>query len=134
MHLHTGVDIIEIERIQCALDRYAGRFLARVYTERESARYGTRLPELAVRFAGKEAVSKVLGTGFAGISWRDIEILGDHRGKPTVSLAGRALERAAQIGLEHIEISLSHSREYAVAFAIGYAGDWSDASSGASAS
>lgn len=120
MQLSTGVDIIEIERVQRALDRHSERFLRRVYTERERARYGARISELAVRFAGKEAVSKVLGTGFAGIAWRDIEILNDRLGKPTVTLSGRALERAEKIGIQHIEISLSHSREYAVAFAVGY--------------
>jgi holo-[acyl-carrier protein] synthase len=120
MSLSAGVDIIEIARIREALEHHAGRFLRRVYTDGEQARYGERIPELAVRFAGKEAVSKVLGTGFTGISWRDIEILNDARGKPTVTLSGRARERATELGLSHIEISLSHSREYAVAFAIGY--------------
>ena len=128
MQLSAGVDIIEIERIQHALDRHAGRFLHRVYTAGERTKYGDRVPELAVRFAGKEAVSKVLGTGFAGISWREIEILNDPRGKPTVTLAGRAQARATELGISHIEISLSHSREYAVAFAIGYRADVNAAS------
>ena len=120
MALSAGVDIIEIERVREVLDRHGERCLRRVYTDSERARYGNRTPELAVRFAGKEAVSKVLGTGFAGISWREIEILSDARGKPTVALAGRARERADELGISDIEISLSHSREYAVAFAIGY--------------
>jgi len=120
MQLSAGVDIIEIERIQQALERHARRFLRRVYTAGERSKYGDRVPELAVRFAGKEAVSKVLGTGFAGIAWREIEILNDSRGKPVVSLSGRAQARAIELGIQHIEISLSHSREYAVAFAIGY--------------
>jgi len=120
MQLHAGVDIVEIERIRRALDSHAGRFLERVFTDQEIALYRASLPELAVRFAGKEAVSKVLGTGFVGLSWRDIEILNDGRGKPHVRLTGRAGERSAQLGLQRIEISLSHSRDYAVAFAVGY--------------
>lgn len=120
MQLSTGVDIIEIKRIQRTLDRHPERFLQRVYTEEERSRYGAHVQELAVRFAGKEAVSKVLGTGFTGISWREIEILSDHRGKPTVTLSGRALHRARKLGIQHIEVSLSHCHEYAVAFAIGY--------------
>ena len=128
MQLSAGVDIIEIARVQQVLERHAGRFLRRVYTDGEQSRYGKKVPELAVRFAGKEAVSKVLGTGFAGISWRDIEILNDARGKPTVTLSGRAEARAVELGIAHIEISLSHSHDYAVAFAIGYGVDSSSAS------
>ena len=120
MSFSVGVDIIEIERVQQAVERYAQRFLQRIYTERELALCKGRPPELAARFAGKEAVSKVLGTGFAGISWREIEILSDALGKPTVRLAGRALRRAEQLGIHRVEISLSHSRDYALAFAIGH--------------
>lgn len=120
MSLHAGVDIIEIERIQHALDRRPSRFLARIFTDREILRYAGRIPELAARFAGKEAISKVLGTGIAGVSWREIEILNDPLGKPCVTLSGRAAQRASELGIREIEISLSHSQEYAVAFAIGY--------------
>ena len=116
--MRAGVDIIEIERIQRILDRYGERFLQRVYTESEAARYGRYAPELAARFAGKEAVSKALGTGFAGVAPREIEILSDPRGKPVVHLWGRAQARAQELGLGQIEISLSHSQEYAVAFVI----------------
>jgi holo-[acyl-carrier protein] synthase len=116
--LRAGVDIIEIERIRHMLDRYGQRFLQRVYTADEAARYGRHAPELAARFAGKEAVSKALGTGFAGVAPREIEILSDPRGKPVVHLWGRAQARARELGLEQIEISLSHSEEYAVAFVI----------------
>ena len=120
MLLRVGVDIIEIERIRAALERFPERFPRRIYTELEYARYGDKAPELAARFAGKEAVSKVLGTGFAGVSWREIEILSDGRGRPLVTLSGRAQRRAEELGIRHIEISLSHSNENAVAFAIGH--------------
>ncbi len=74
---------------------------------------------LAVRFAGKEAVMKTLGTGAKGVGWREIEILADDRGKPLIYLYGRAHDRAVELGLKDIAISLSHSREYAVASAMG---------------
>jgi len=114
--LSVGVDIIEIERIQRAIARWKGRFLQRVYTESELALCKGRAPELAVRFAGKEAISKALGTGLFGVSWREMEILADLRGKPLVYLHERAAQRAAALGLTEFAISLSHSRDYAVAF------------------
>jgi len=114
--LSVGVDLIEIERIGRALARWDGRFLQRVYTEAEVALCRGRVPELAVRFAGKEAISKALGTGLVGVSWREMEILADPRGKPLVQLYGRAAQRAARLGLTEFAISLSHSRDYAVAF------------------
>jgi holo-[acyl-carrier protein] synthase len=112
----VGVDIIEIERIEAALRRHGQRFLRRVYTSREQAYCRGRVPELAVRFAAKEAVSKALGTGMRGIAWREMEILGDERGKPLVHLHGRAKARAEELGLSEFAISLSHSQDYAVAF------------------
>jgi holo-[acyl-carrier protein] synthase len=114
--LSVGVDIIEIERIGRAISRWDGRFLQRVYTGAELALCRGRVPELAVRFAGKEAISKALGTGLFGVSWREMEILADVRGKPLVYLYGRAAQRAAVLGLTEFAISLSHSRDNAVAF------------------
>jgi holo-[acyl-carrier protein] synthase len=112
----VGVDIIEIERIEVVLRRHGERFLQRVYTPKEQAYCRGRVPELAVRFAAKEAVSKALGTGLRGIAWKEMEILGDERGKPLVHLHGRARARAEELGLFEFAVSLSHSREYAVAF------------------
>jgi holo-[acyl-carrier protein] synthase len=123
MTLSTGVDIIELDRIQRALERYGDRFLARIYTPEEIARYGKRLPELAARFAAKEAVSKALGVGINhmsahGIGWRDVEVLPDPLGKPEVHLTGRARQLAQEQGLRQWAISLSHGRDYAVAFVV----------------
>lgn len=118
MHL-LGVDIIEIERIERAVDRWGQRFLDRVYTAAELEVCLNRAPELAVRFAGKEAVMKALGTGRKGVSWRDIEILRNKRNAPLVYLHGRARTRARKLGMAEIAISLSHSRDYAVASVIG---------------
>lgn len=118
MH-HVGVDIIEISRIRGTIDRWGQRFLERIYTKAELELCRNRAPELAVRFAGKEAVMKALGTGRKGVSWRDIEILSNRRNAPLVFLHGRARARARRLGMDDIAISLSHSREYAVASAIG---------------
>jgi len=115
----VGVDIVEVERIARAIRRWDGRFLQRVYTGAELTLCANRVPELAVRFAGKEAISKALGTGLMGVSWREMEILADRRGKPLVFLHGRAAARASHLGLGAFEISLSHTRELAVAFVVG---------------
>ncbi len=119
----VGVDIIEIERVQQALARFGARFLGRVYTTLEVAFCRGRVSELAARFAAKEAVMKALGTGTRGVAWREIEVLPNHRGKPLVYLHGRARERAERIGLAELDISLSHSRDYAVAFVVGRSRD-----------
>jgi holo-[acyl-carrier protein] synthase len=115
----VGVDIIEIERIQWIVDRWGQRFLHRIYTEAELDLCRNRVPELAARFAGKEAVMKALGTGRRGLSWRDIEILPNRRRAPLVFLHGRARRRARKLGIGELAISLSHSRDYAVASVVG---------------
>ena len=116
--LSVGVDIIEVKRIARAVERWGPRFLRHVYTEAEVARCRGRVPELAVRFAGKEAISKALGTGIKGISWTEMEILSDRRGKPMVTLYGKALARAEALGLGEWAISLSHSDDQALAFVV----------------
>jgi holo-[acyl-carrier protein] synthase len=114
----VGVDIIEIERVAAVIERWGEKFLGRVYTELELRYCRGRVPELAVRFAGKEAITKALGTGILGLAWQEMEILPDPLGKPLVTLHGRAHKRAEDIGLAHFAISLSHSREYAVAMVV----------------
>ena len=113
--VEVGVDAIEIARIAAALERFGQRFLNRIYTERERDRYGTRPAELAARFAAKEAVMKVLGTGVRGIRWRDIETLPNRRGKPIVQLHETAANRARELGFRHVAISLTHSRTDSIA-------------------
>jgi holo-[acyl-carrier protein] synthase len=119
--LTTGVDLIEIDRVKRVLARHGDRFLERVFTQTEVLYCRGRPSELAARFAAKEAVSKALGVGMRmmsrdGIDWRDAEIAGDVRGKPLIRLHGRAAERAKELGLTEWAVSLSHTREYAVAF------------------
>lgn len=110
---------MEIERVEGTLRRFGERFLGRVYTAVEVAVCRGRTSELAARFAAKEAVMKALGTGARGVAWREIEVLPNRRGKPLVYLYGRAKERAETIGLRGLDVSMSHSREYAVAFVVG---------------
>ena len=118
-----GIDVIEIARVKAVLQRHPERFLARVYTREEVAFCRGRVPELAARFAAKEAVMKALGTGARGLAWREIEILPNQRGKPLVYLHGLAKERAETIGLRGVDISLTHSHDLAIAAVVGAADD-----------
>lgn len=115
---YVGVDIVEIGRVQSSFERFGQRFLDRVYTVAEQAYCRGRAPQLAGRFAAKEAISKALGTGIRRIHWRNIEILPDRAGAPKVTLHGRAKERFESMKLDGLEVSISHSRENAVAMAI----------------
>ena len=117
--LVTGVDIIEIDRIRTVANRYGDRFLDRIYTQTEIAYCRGRAPQLASRFAAKEAVMKALGTGTVGVSWKDIEVVRARGQAPTIRLHGRARRIAKKVGLTQIAISLSHSHKYAVASVIG---------------
>jgi holo-[acyl-carrier protein] synthase len=114
-----GIDIIKVERIRAALDRFGPRFSRRVLTEAEQ-RYVRGRPEtMAGRWAAKEAVSKVLGLGVRGIGWRDIEIERLPTGQPAVRLHGRAATRAEQLEMGRIAVSITHESDYAVAIAFG---------------
>lgn len=113
----VGVDLIEIERIEAAMTRRP-RFADRVYTPGEKEFCESKIrpwKHWATRFAAKEAVMKALGVGPGQAGWREIEIAGSAR--PTVILSGNAAERARELGITRIEISLSHSREHAIAIA-----------------
>ena len=114
-----GVDIIEIARIERIIARWGERFLKRIYTEKEIELCQSRAASLAARFAAKEAAVKALGTGTNGVGWREVETLSNSNGQPVVHLHGKAQRRAEEIGLKGLSISLSHSREYAVASVIG---------------
>jgi len=114
-----GVDIIEIERVESVIKRWGERFLNRIYTETELRICQDKLASLASRFAAKEAVMKVLGTGGIGIGWREIEILTGDDGKPSVKLYGQALNKAEKLNLKEVSVSLSDSKQHAVAVAIG---------------
>lgn len=126
-HHTTGIDIVEIDRVARVLARHPKRFLARVFTPHEVAHCRGRIPELAVRFAAKEATMKALGTGVRGVAWRDIEVLPNRRGKPLLLLHGTAAARAARIGLIDVDITLTHARDYAAAVVVGHVTAWPEA-------
>lgn len=116
--LTAGIDVIEIERIDRAVARWGDRFLRRVFTDAEVEYCRGKSQRLAGRFAGKEAVSKALGVGIRVLRWRDIEILPDRRGKPTIQLHGLAADLARRQALTSFEISITHSRTDAVVMVI----------------
>ena len=118
--LTTGVDIIEVDRVQQVLDRWGQRFLDRIFTEGEQAYCRGRAPNLAARFAAKEATMKALGTGVRGVSWKDIEVVRARSGAPSIHLTGRALKRFESLGLSHLALSMSHTKGNAVAMVIGH--------------
>jgi holo-[acyl-carrier protein] synthase len=113
--VETGVDIIEIERIRAAVARHGQRFLDKVFTPGEQRQCQGRAESLAARFATKEAVFKALGRR---VDWREVEVVGMPGGKPRLHLHGRASAIAESTGTARWAISLSHSRDYAVAVVI----------------
>ena len=120
MILGTGTDLMEISRIRLSVDRFGDRFLQRVYTHAEVAyclrKVHNAAESFAARFSAKEAAAKALGTGIArGVAWTEIEVRRDPGCRPTLHFTGRAAERAAAMGVGRIHLSLSHSREFAIA-------------------
>src|SRR5215207_9986463 len=109
--LETGVDIVEIERIASLAERYGERFRRRVFSPREWADCEGRPASLAARFAAKEAVIKALGS--REIALHEIEVVRREDGRPRIGLRGRAAQRALDLGVQELAVSLSHSREYA---------------------
>lgn len=117
--MKVGLDLIEIERIRTALDRYP-RFRERCFTEAERAYCDSRAnpaQHYAARFAGKEAVGKALGFGVArAFAWKDVEIAG--RPKPSVRLSGQVQAWSARVGAGEIDLSMTHSKGMAAAVAV----------------
>ena len=121
--IYTGIDLIEIPRVAGVLERYPKRFLSKVFTEGEQSYARGRADQLASRFAAKEAVMKLLGTGVRGMPWKSIEVTRNRGRAPEIILHGPAKVRATKMGITRIAISLSHSRELATASAVGEAND-----------
>jgi len=119
--LMVGLDVIELARVQRAVQRWGERFLCRVYTTEELRFCRGRIPELAARFAAKEAVMKALGTGRRGVGWQEIEVLPNKQGRPLVRLSGGAWDRAQELGVAELVVSLTHGREVALASVVGNA-------------
>lgn len=120
MILGIGTDIIEIKRIQKALERTES-FREKLLSTAEKEYFfkkGDKAESIAGNFAAKEAISKALGTGFREFTMNEIEVLRDELGKPYVRLLGKAKDIGKRKGVTHIHISISHCKEYAVAYAM----------------
>ena len=120
MILRTGVDLIEISRIEEVVSRHGKHYLERIYTPAELELCGKRVESLAGRFAAKEAVAKALGCGIGDVEWKEIEILGDEQHAPVLHLHGKATQEADKLGLTSWSISLSHSQSHAIAFVVAH--------------
>ena len=123
--MKCGTDIIEISRIKESIEKYGETFIDRIYSPHEieycEKKGQVKYQHYAARFASKEAVAKMLGTGFNGsFEWKEIEVINDELGKPQIKLSGGAKKIFDEEKLEKIDISLSHCKEYAVAMVIGY--------------
>jgi holo-[acyl-carrier protein] synthase len=123
MNLRTGVDLLEIERFEAAVQRHGERFLQRVFTSRELYEVSDNLASLAVRLAAKEATAKALGTGIGDVSWQEIEILRGPARQPALYLYGQALSLADKLGLENWSLSLSHTHTLAIALVVAVGGE-----------
>jgi holo-[acyl-carrier protein] synthase len=116
----TGIDITEVPRIAASIARYGDRFLKRVFTAREiaycsSKKYGSA-ESFAARFAAKEAAMKAIGTGLRrGVTWHDVEVGREPGGRPTIIFSGKAAEFAAKLGMRRVALSLTHTKQEAMA-------------------
>jgi holo-[acyl-carrier protein] synthase len=113
----TGIDIIEVDRIDRAILRHGQRFFERFFTPQELIDASGRTPALAARFAVKEAVAKALGTGIGKVGWKDIEIRLTEMGKPELYLHGEAKLKAEEMGITSWSVSISHTHFHAIAVA-----------------
>ncbi len=118
MTLRSGIDTIELSRLDEIRPSIRERFIKRVFTEKEVAQARDRTDALSGLFAAKEAVSKALGTGIGVVHWRDIEILHLPTGQPVVILHGHAKITADDLGLTEWSVSISHDRNKAIALAV----------------
>jgi len=116
--LSTGVDMIEVARVEEAALRHGERFFRRFFTAGERAYCGLRYASLAARFAAKEAVAKALGTGIGDVSWQEIEVVNGDRNRPQLVLHGAAKRLAAEQGLTEWSLSLSHTHDHAIAVVV----------------
>ncbi len=116
--LRCGIDMIDIQRVEDGIERFGERFLNRFFTPGEREDCADQPHRLAARLAGKEAVSKALGTGIGVVGWREIEIRCDDQGRPTLHLHGAAAAVSAELGLTQWDVSLTHTPAQASAVAV----------------
>lgn len=119
MIIGSGIDMVEIERIQQSMERFGQRFLDRVFTAAEQAyclQKRNAAESLAARFAAKEAGAKALGTGISrGVNWLEIEVIREPGGRPALHFHGRAAEIARQLGVAQAALSLTHTKSLSMA-------------------
>ena len=120
MKLATGVDLIEIARIEVVLSIQGNAWLERIFTPAELEYCGKRAESLAGRWAAKEAVAKALGSGIGDVSWQEIEILGDEQKAPRLMLHGNAEKKAKELGLTNWSVSISHNQSHSVSIAVAF--------------
>ena len=120
--LAVGVDLIERARVLRTYAQFGERFLRKVFTQTEIDQAGGRIERLVGRFAAKEACAKALGTGIGQVAWREIEILRQPGGKPTLQLHGGAAARAAALGLTSFDVSISDTHDHALAVVVALRG------------
>jgi holo-[acyl-carrier protein] synthase len=120
-----GIDLVDFPRIEEMAKQHGQRFLDRVFTTSEQAYADAnknRIEKLAGRFAAKEAILKLMGTGWRGkIAWTDIEIINNPSGQPKVNLSGEVKEIAEKLGIKHISVSITHTANFAIASAVALA-------------
>lgn len=120
-----GIDLVDFPRIESMLERHGSRFLDRVFTEREQRDADStknRIERLAGRFAAKEAILKLLGTGWRGkIAWTDIEITNNPMGQPVVEFSGEVKRLARECQIEQVSLSITHTANFAIASVVALA-------------
>ena len=121
-----GIDIVDFGRIEGMLEKHPQRFLDRVFTpteQRDADGVKNRIEKLAGRFAAKEAVMKLIGTGWRdGVAWTDIEVVNNPLGQPVVNISGKVKEFADEKGIEQITLSITHTANFAIASAVALQG------------
>lgn len=117
-----GIDLVDFPRIEAMIERHGKRFIQRVFTAAEQAYAEANkngIEKLAGRFAAKEAVLKLMGTGWRGkIAWTDVEVINNSSGQPEVTLGGEVKKIAGKLGIKHISISITHTANFAIASAV----------------
>ena len=120
-----GIDLVDCPRIEQMVQRHGERFVSRVFTAAEQAyaeKNKNEIEKLAGRFAAKEAVLKLMGTGWRGkIAWTDIEIINNAAGQPQVTLDGEVKRISDELGIDHISVSITHTANFAIASAVALA-------------
>lgn len=120
-----GIDLVDFPRLQTLMERHGERFLNRIFTAREqddANAIRNTIEKLAGRFAAKEAVLKLIGTGWRGkIAWTDIEVINNSKGQPEVKLTGEVKRIADEAGIEQVTLSITHTANFAIASAVALA-------------